>query len=93
MAPLCHPCVHGHETRLQDRHTVCAHVCACASPPPSQEAIDICRSRSDNATEACKLLIRTASEIWAREEGETRDDISAIVVFLPVIEKVRTLSV
>lgn len=51
----------------------------------SQEAVSIVHKHSKNATAACKALIAEASARWKREEGNYRDDITAIVCLLPVI--------
>jgi len=48
----------------------------------SQEAVDICSKHTD-ATQACYELIYTATKLWRKEEGDYRDDITAIVVMLP----------
>jgi len=52
----------------------------------SQAAVNICMRHKNNASEACKALIRESARLWEEEEGQYRDDITAIVVFLPVIE-------
>ena len=45
-------------------------------------------SRHSSASEACHELIERASELWAKADGGGyRDDITCIVVFLPVLEK------
>ena len=38
-----------------------------------------------DATAACEALIGAATERWRQAEGNYRDDITAIVVFLPSI--------
>jgi len=48
----------------------------------SQEAVNIVSRHPDDATEACKELILTATKKWRDEEGAYRDDITAIVVYL-----------
>ena len=51
----------------------------------SQEAVEIVHLNIDKgAEEACKVLIDTATERWKEEEGDYRDDITAIVVKLPL---------
>ena len=51
----------------------------------SQEAVEIVHLNMDKgAEEACKVLIDTATERWQEEEGDYRDDITAIVVKLPL---------
>jgi len=52
----------------------------------SQEAVDIVYKHKSNATAACKALINESAARWKKEEGNYRDDITAIVVFLPVID-------
>jgi len=51
----------------------------------SQEALDICYQHRDNAALACKALIKYSAQTWEMREGNYRDDITAIVVFLPVL--------
>ena len=51
----------------------------------SQEAVEIVHLNIEKgAEEACKVLIDTATERWKEEEGDYRDDITAIVVKLPL---------
>lgn len=51
----------------------------------SQEAVDIVNANLDNGTDyACKELIATAMHRWQVEEGDYRDDITAIVVCFPL---------
>ena len=52
----------------------------------SQEAVALCGEHSD-ASVACAELIQLATERWAKHEGEYRDDISAIVLFMPLLER------
>jgi serine/threonine protein phosphatase PrpC len=52
----------------------------------SQEAVNIVFAHKDNATAACKALIKESAKRWKDEEGNYRDDITAIVIFLPVFE-------
>jgi len=52
---------------------------------PSQEAADIVAS-SGNATEACEVLVKEAARRWRIEEGTYRDDITAIITYLPFLE-------
>ena len=40
----------------------------------------------DSATEACTALVKEAAACWKRFEGTYRDDITAIVIFLPFLE-------
>lgn len=47
----------------------------------SQKAVDIV-AKHDNATEACYELIHNATKLWRQEEGDYRDDITAIVIFV-----------
>jgi len=55
----------------------------------SQEAVDICFKHSSNATRACKALIDESALRWRREEGNYRDDITAVVLFLPALARLR----
>jgi serine/threonine protein phosphatase PrpC len=52
----------------------------------SQDAVNVVarslEERSDDATKACQALIEAAADRWHEEEGEYRDDITAIVVRL-----------
>ena len=51
----------------------------------SQEAVDIvCNSIEYGCYEACEELIQVSAERWSEEEGDYRDDITAIVVRLPL---------
>ena len=53
----------------------------------SQEAVDIVQEKlaaGANCTQACQELIEQASQRWAEEEGDYRDDITAIVVKFPL---------
>ncbi len=53
----------------------------------SQEAVDIVQDKFEagaNCTQACQELIEQASQRWMEEEGDYRDDITAIVVKLPL---------
>lgn len=53
----------------------------------SQEAVDVVGAKLAEGKEchgACQELIELASERWAEEEGDYRDDITAIVVKLPL---------
>eukprot|EP00658_Telonema_sp_P-2_P032856 TRINITY_DN2422_c0_g1_i4.p1 TRINITY_DN2422_c0_g1~~TRINITY_DN2422_c0_g1_i4.p1 ORF type:complete len:449 (-),score=105.66 TRINITY_DN2422_c0_g1_i4:404-1750(-) len=49
----------------------------------SQEAVDIVSEFPDDATQACSRLMLEATQRWRIEEGPYRDDITAIVVFIP----------
>ena len=46
----------------------------------------------DSATEACTALVKEAAACWKRFEGTYRDDITAIVVFLPCFGEPDTTS-
>jgi len=49
----------------------------------SEEAVDIVsKNLSKGSTRACQLLIEAAAEKWHQEEGDYRDDITALVVQL-----------
>jgi protein phosphatase 2C family protein 2/3 len=49
----------------------------------SQEAVDIVGEHLDRgATKACQALIEAAAAKWHEEEGDYRDDITALVVCL-----------
>ena len=53
----------------------------------SQEAVDIVQDKlasGSNCTQACQELIEQASQRWAEEEGDYRDDITAIIVKFPL---------
>ena len=61
----------------------------------SQEAADIVSGEKEgafgkkapvHATEACEVLVQEAAARWRREEGNYRDDITAIITFLPFLE-------
>lgn len=52
----------------------------------SQEAVAICQAKHPNATAATKALIKESAARWKSAEGNYRDDISAIVVFLPIFD-------
>jgi len=53
----------------------------------SQEAVNIVAKHLRNgATAACQKLIETAAERWRYNEGDYRDDITAIVAKIPCIE-------
>mmetsp|Transcript_16904 Transcript_16904/g.35650 ORF Transcript_16904/g.35650 Transcript_16904/m.35650 type:complete len:413 (-) Transcript_16904:536-1774(-) len=58
----------------------------------SQEAIGIIQKHSRDATAACKALIAEASLRWKKEEGNYRDDITAIVCFLPAIKTLANMA-
>ena len=51
----------------------------------SQEAVEIVGAKT-HATDACTDLVQEAIARWKRFEGSYRDDITAIVVFLPFLE-------
>ena len=45
----------------------------------SQEAVEIVHLNLEKGAEqACKILIETATERWAEEEGDYRDDVSIL---------------
>ncbi|GMI19470.1 hypothetical protein TrCOL_g3382 [Triparma columacea] len=47
----------------------------------SQQAVDIVtRYLPEGATKACEVLIEKAAELWREEEGDYRDDITAVIV-------------
>ncbi len=53
----------------------------------SQEAVDIIQEKfaaGANCRQACQELIEQASQRWAEEEGDYRDDITCIVVKFPL---------
>ena len=54
----------------------------------SQEAAEIVALSHErpHASEACDLLVSEAADRWRREEGNYRDDITAIITFLPFLE-------
>ena len=54
----------------------------------SQEAVGVVGthlSQYDDATKACQALMELAAERWHEEEGDYRDDITALVVRLPLL--------
>jgi len=51
----------------------------------SQEAAEIIAG-TEHASNACEVLVQEAAERWRKEEGNYRDDITAIVTFLPFLE-------
>ena len=54
----------------------------------SQEAVKVVAENLDRgATRACQALIETAAAKWHEEEGDYRDDITALVVRLPLLWK------
>ena len=57
----------------------------------SQKAVDVCYNNADNAVKASKALIALSTYKWARAEGDYRDDITAIVIFLPILERLAEL--
>jgi len=52
------------------------------------ESAEACQivSKHKNATDACGSLVQEAAARWKRFEGSYRDDITAIVAFLPFLE-------
>jgi serine/threonine protein phosphatase PrpC len=58
---------------------------------PSQEAAEIVwdvLQEGGDATKATEMLVEVASERWRKEEGNYRDDITAIVITLPLFKQV-----
>ncbi len=55
------------------------------TPPPLQAACELV-AQYESATDACTALVQEAAACWKRFEGSYRDDITAIVVFLPFLE-------
>ena len=53
----------------------------------SDEACRIVELMLKDATEACNKLVREAASRWAYYEGTYRDDITAVVAFLPFLEE------
>ena len=53
------------------------------------ESVEACQlvARHKNATEACSALVLEAALRWKRYEGSYRDDITAIVAFVPFLEQ------
>jgi serine/threonine protein phosphatase PrpC len=54
----------------------------------SQEAVDLVGghlAHHNDATKACQALMELAAERWHEEEGDYRDDITALVVRLPLL--------
>jgi len=51
----------------------------------SQEAAELVATKN-HASDACELLVKESAERWRREEGNYRDDITAIITFLPFLE-------
>ena len=51
----------------------------------SQEAVQIVQKHG-SAPAACRALITEATQRWRKEEGNYRDDITAIVVLMPLLE-------
>lgn len=49
-----------------------------------EEACDIVKKHSPDATAACKELVELASQRWTEDDPTYRDDISAIVVYVPL---------
>lgn len=53
---------------------------------PSQLVAQLVDTR-DHASEACELIVHEARDCWRREEGSYRDDITAIITYLPFLEE------
>lgn len=51
----------------------------------SQEAAELV-ARSNHASDACDVIVAEAARRWRIEEGTYRDDITAIITFLPFLE-------
>jgi len=51
----------------------------------SQEAAELI-AKTEHAADACEQLVKEAAERWRKEEGNYRDDITAIVTHLPFLE-------
>ena len=54
---------------------------------PVSQAVDVCYRQRASAAEATKDLITHSTLRWEQEEGDYRDDITAIVVFLPFFSR------
>jgi len=52
---------------------------------PSQEAAELVATK-DHASNACDLLVKESADRWRREEGNYRDDITAVITYLPFLE-------
>jgi serine/threonine protein phosphatase PrpC len=51
----------------------------------SQEAVDLVNEKINlGADVACEYLIHQAAERWYEEEGDYRDDITAMIIILPI---------
>jgi serine/threonine protein phosphatase PrpC len=47
----------------------------------SQEAVDVVtRYLPQGSDKACEVLIEKAAQLWREEEGDYRDDITAVIV-------------
>ena len=88
--PLLLSCAHSHTHRLLESD---AFLIVASDGVweflDSQEAIDLVapfHAAGKPASAACTYLIARAALRWREEEGVYRDDISAIVVYLPLAE-------
>ena len=54
---------------------------------PSQEAAGVIGASLADATKGCDALVALAAERWREHEAYHRDDITAIVAFLPFLEE------
>ena len=53
----------------------------------SQEAVDMVSKslrEGNSVTQACQELIEQAAQRWAEEEGDYRDDITAVIIKFPL---------
>ena len=59
------------------------------TPPPSRVIEQVEKYRQDGkpAKAACTNLIALSAVSWRRAEGNYRDDITAIVVYLPCLPR------
>lgn len=48
------------------------------------EAVDMVRESAPDAEAACRMLVETASQRWIEDDPTYRDDISAVVIYLPL---------
>ena len=54
---------------------------------PSAEAAEVVARTPDDATAGCRALVQLAKERWLLNEALHRDDVTAIVAFLPFLEE------
>ena len=82
--PFIHSFIHSYPSIHPSIHLL-KHVKTQRFTDDQQEAVEIVHLNLYlGAEEACKKLIETATERWSEEEGDYRDDITAIVVTLPL---------